>query len=97
MTVSIVDIRQVKTAHRGRWFDAAPTCEFRKSLPRTAYRGPGGTYFVTGEINGAGKRRYTIRCQRHCGGIVTVGEWMEYRTRSGASRAAKRLASGTAR
>jgi hypothetical protein len=92
VSVQVIGIHQVKAAHRGQWFDRAPTAEFRKSLPRIAYRGPGGTYFIKSELDGANERRYTICCQRHGGDISTASEWMEYRTQSGACRAAKKLA-----
>lgn len=63
----------------GHWFDADAARFFRSILPKLAFYGPGGVYFVTseqfvGSDGVAAPRRYTVRAW-HGGRVDTVGEF----------------------
>lgn len=86
--MKIIPIAELKKRHRGRWFEDLPFT-VRVLYPH-AYVGVGGTFFVSGEL--AGDMRYTVRCQRHGGDIMTISGYREYSTERAATMAAMRLA-----
>lgn len=68
---------------------------FRSRVSSVAYRGDGGTYFVTSErFNERSPRRFTVRAASDDGRIDTVGEFQAYRSRRVAHEAARLLADG---
>ena len=65
-TIPMSIVRDEYGSGEGRhWFDKSSMRFFRSQLPRNAYRGPGGIFFVSSEqfigSNGAQPRRYTVR------------------------------------
>jgi hypothetical protein len=90
-----VDMRDVERAHQGHWFEPQAKRFFRSRLPQTAYRGVGGTFFVSSEqfvgSQGAAPRAYTVRYVTDDGSIETAGPFNEL-SRATAHRYARRLA-----
>lgn len=76
------------------WFDAGTLRFFRCRLPQSAFRAGDVAYFVTSECPPDGRRAYTVRRYDYASrNVRTVGEFCGYASRSGATSAAKRLAS----
>jgi hypothetical protein len=96
-----VDMSEIRRAARGHWFDPSSMRFFRSRVGSTAYRTADGSraYFVSSEQFEDGRgyradRRYTVRViDLATGDIDTVGDFQAYASRSGADRAAQRLAS----
>ena len=85
----------VKNAYqpcKGRhWFDKDTMRFFKCRLPRTAYVGPCGVFFVSSEKGPSEVRRYTVRQFSGPGEVKTVGPFNEY-TRSTANLLAAKYA-----
>ncbi len=77
----IVTIYEIKSHHRGHFFDADTTRFFSSRYPQTGYRVGDKAYFITSEqFHGLyepdGQRLYTIRVLDYkTGDIDTVGEF----------------------
>ena len=98
-TVTIISLDEIRRTHTGHFFDKGATRFFRSRYPETAYKGPGGIYFVTSEqfIASDGQawpRHYTVRTMATNGDIFTAGDFNKM-TRAAAIGAAKRLAAGS--
>lgn len=90
-------IKEANQQAGGHWFDPGALRFFRSVVARWAYRGPGGTFFVTSErfvFRGqAHARLYSVRAAIDGGDKVeTVGEFQAFSTRARADRAARRYA-----
>lgn len=97
MFQSITEIKQACRARGGHWFDPDTMRFFGSRVHTPVYPTPWGAYFVTSEkeSDGAG-RFYSVRsaCSQgeQRGSIETAGEFQGYASRTGAHRAAQRLA-----
>lgn len=95
-----IGIEEVKAQHKGHFFEPDAMRFFRSRVAELAYRGPGGTYFVTSEqfedsTGKRWKRLYTVRqFNPETGGVSTVEGFQRYSSRSGATDAAMRAAKG---
>ena len=89
-------IAEIKSLHRGHWFDESAMRFFGTHIDETVYPSNGGTYFVTSErYDENSPRRYSVRRAYLVGGaahIETVGEFGEYATGAAAHREARQLA-----
>ena len=100
-----ISIRDVIDAYKpgvGRhWFDDDTMRCFGTRLSGSAFKGAGGTYFVTSDKHPAGNgrwvRRWSVRQFVGVGEIETLGEFGGYRNGASAKRAAIRAAKGGAR
>lgn len=94
--VSIESIKRKNAAAGLHWFDPATVRCFGSRFPEYAFKGPGGTFFVSSERRPRSydARRYTIREVRDDGSIGTVFRFQEYASRSTAIRHAIQCAEG---
>lgn len=84
----------------GHWFDKSTMRSFSSRVSELAYLSEDGelAYFVSSEKFrgfrcGDGPRLYTVRCCRIADGDVEeIGEFQQYKSRSGADKAARRHA-----
>lgn len=99
--VETVSMEVVRAGYRklsvGCWFDKSIMRFYRSIMPRRAFVGPGGVYFVSSEQFVASdgqsyQRRYTVRVWRGAC-VETVGDFNQL-TREGAVSLAKRCAAG---
>lgn len=90
------DIYDLELANRqsGRHFFSDGAKRFFNSrIGSNVFVGADGWYFVTSErFDDLSDRLYTVRVMRPDGDVVTVGEFQQYASSSGANRAAERLA-----
>ncbi len=103
-TVPMSEIRAeyARLFPEGHWFDRGSMQFFATRLPKVAFKGPGGTFFVTSEQfespRGNGPRNYTVRQfkpSERMQGVDTIGPFNE-RTQEDCIAEAKRLAAGGA-
>lgn len=82
-------IAEIKAAHKGHWFDRDAMRFFRsRMLGSRTWPTVGGAYFITSEQREYyTERMYTVRWADCTGTIHTVGEFMRYRSWSGAAYA----------
>jgi hypothetical protein len=92
--VDIYDLELSNRQHGHHWFDKDTKRFFSSRTGAYAYRGPGGTFFVSSEQGPSGPRAYTVRQALENGAIETIGAFQGYRSRSGADRRARALAAG---
>lgn len=89
-------IEDIRAAHEaeGLYFFAPSTMRYWKSrVSSRIYPVSTGAYFVTSETDFHGDdRRYTIRFADSSARITDVGEFRQYKSASGAHKAAKRFA-----
>lgn len=101
--MNYVDMRDIERAsERGsrHWFSPNTMRFFRSRVGGFGYLTDDGSkaYFVSSEqfessMGDRADRRYTVRvCEMKTGEIDTVGEFQQYASRSGADKAAQRLA-----
>ena len=79
-TISMDDVKRANARRGHCWFERGTLRFFRSRVGQVAYRGPGGTYFVSSEqfVSSNGwhaPRKYTVRLQQADGSIDTVGEF----------------------
>jgi hypothetical protein len=79
-------------AQGGHWFDKKTKAWFGSRISRTVYPVADGAYFVSSEYTNFDKddRAYTVRFAAADGSISTVGEFLAYRNRDAAHRAARK-------
>jgi hypothetical protein len=79
-------------AQGGHWFDKGTKAWFGSRISRTIYPVADGAYFVTSEYTGFNSdgRAYSVRFAAADGSISTVGEFLAYRNRDAAHRAARK-------
>ena len=76
----------------GHWFSPSAMRFFKCRLPRVAYKGKTGAYFVTSEEGFDNDRRYSVRFQDAKTGLIeTVGEFHSYLSREAAVAAIREL------
>lgn len=99
MFESITEIKQANAARGFHFFDRDTLRFFASRISTTVYPTPNGAYFVTSEKSGFDDptRTYTVRfcssAKPRRGEIHTVGNGFNgYASRSGAHKAAQRLA-----
>lgn len=103
-TIDMDEVKRRAEQCGSNFFDPGTMRFFRSRAPKSAFKGPGGTYFVTSEqfpgtrTSPRGRRLYTIRkltdiCQAS-GVIETVGEFQQFKTPEAARKFAKKLADG---
>jgi len=91
-----IPMSEVKQRYgEGHWFDPETMKFFGTRLPKYAYEGPGGTYFVTSEKPPYGPRAYSVRQLVGPSKIETIGPFCES-SRDEAVKLANRCASGDA-
>ena len=91
MLHTLDQIIRANYAQGGHWFDKETKAYFGSRISRNVYPVADGAYFVSSEYTGFDKtgRAYTVRFSATDGSISTVGEFLEYRTRDAAHRAAR--------
>ena len=89
-------IKEIKDANEevGRYFFEKDTMRFFRSIIET--RKPiAGSYFITSEqFDNNSPRLYTIRQAESDGGINTIGDFQEYKTKEDAKKAINELTKG---
>ena len=93
-TIMIHTIEQAKCLNQRaglRWFDPGTLRWFGSRIGSTVYPVTDGCYFVSSEYTGFRKegRSYTVRFCSDSGMVKTIGEFLAYKTRDSAHRAAK--------
>jgi hypothetical protein len=92
MTFHTMDqIKRAVAATGSHWFDADTLAWFGSRISSVVYPVPDGALFVTSEFTGfeRASRAYTVRLATDDGSVSTVGEFLQYKTRDAAHRAAK--------
>ncbi len=89
-------IREANAARGGHFFDADTLRFFKSKIARSAYAGPGGTYFVTSEQGPDERRAWSVRRfdPNRPRTIETVGQFQGFRTQEAADEKALTLAHG---
>ena len=97
MTKQLLTLDDIKAANRraGKyWFSADTLRFFRSRISETVYpvAATGGALFISSErFDESSPRLFTVRYASPTGDISTMGEFQQYRSRSGAHLAAQRL------
>jgi len=93
--MTIIDMASVKASHKGHWFDEGAMQFFKSRVARWGYENGGLVYFVSSEkYDLATPRLYSVRVyDRTTDEIDTCGDFQQYKSYSGANKAAQRMAS----
>ena len=94
---TIESIETAVTEAGSHWFEESTLRFFRSRIGWQVYQGPGGVHFVSSEKRQGfgcddGDRLFTVRRFNpdNPGSVETVGDFQQYRSRSGAHAAARR-------
>lgn len=88
---TVEQIKRRVASTGSHWFDAETMRGFGTRVSSIVYPVADGAFFVTSEYTGFNRdgRAYTVRFADDNGNITNVGEFLQYRTRDAAHRAAK--------
>lgn len=86
-------LRRLNAESGGHWFDADTLRFFSSRVAQHAYAVGALAWFVSSECPPRGERRWSVRvADLSTGRVHTAGEFLEYGSRSGADKAARRMA-----